>query len=212
MEYESGKYSFAISTMSAQVIESVAVAELYVNLEDWNAVSKEVSLSNTIKKYKRTTAQRTYSEIQKRLRQLTHAELMQLVHGDFVSQRLLILLSICKAYDIIYDFIIEVVRQKFYSYDYILTDSDYYNFFESKKALHPELENISDITYKKIRQRIFTILAQTGLIDNIKSRRILKPVPGKEIETILAADNPVWLGAFLYTDSEISAFKVKYEK
>lgn len=36
---ENNKYSFAFTTMAAQIPETISVAQLYYNLQDWNLVA-----------------------------------------------------------------------------------------------------------------------------------------------------------------------------
>jgi hypothetical protein len=82
--------------------------------------------------------------------------------------------SICKSYSFIIEFIVEVVREKVLVNDYQISDGDYISFYRRKFDLHEEMDSITELTEKKIKQVTFKILEQAGLIDDIKNR-IIQP-------------------------------------
>ena len=121
----------------------------------------------------------------------------------------MILLSLVKAYPYVFDFIVEVLLNKYLLFDRTLLDSDYIRFVNSKSLQHPELENITEITSKKVKQVVFKLLEQVGLITNIKNGIILKPFLSTQVITVILSDDPAFLSAFLYSNEEI---KVLIEK
>lgn len=48
------------------------------------------------------------------------------------------------------------------------------------------------------------------IIDNTKSKNILKPHLSSEVVELILKDNPTYLKAFLYTDYEIEKMKERY--
>lgn len=152
---------------------------------------------------KKATSKRMLQEYRKRLRKLTPKQLELLAEGDLLIQKKIALLSVCKTYDLIRDFVIEVVRDKFLIFDPYLSEGDYLSFIRRKVDLHPELETITDKTHKKIKQVIFLILEQAGIIDNIKSKIIQAQYVEPEILISIIDDNPNWLKIFLMSDRDI---------
>lgn len=151
------------------------------------------------------TNQREFQELIKRYLHLTPEQRILIIELDANSQKHLALLGICKTYSFIRDFIVEVVREKFLSLDYQLTDSDYFSFYNRKMDLHPELETFAESTTKKARQVTWRILEEAGLIDNTKDRMILPQFVHQQVINVIAADNPALLKVLLMTDPEIKA-------
>jgi len=152
------------------------------------------------------TNQREFQELIKRYLQLTPEQRTLIADLDTIGQKQLALLGICKAYPFIRDFIVEVVREKFLSLDYQLTDGDYQSFYNRKLELHPELESFAESTTKKARQVTWRILEEAGLINNTQDRIILPQFVNQRIIKGVAADNPALLKIFLMTDSELKAY------
>ena len=186
-------YSFAFTTMAAQIPETVSVVNLYSNFSDWKLVENSILSGNTINKTKNKTTLKIYQEIRKRISILTSDEIDTLTKANLEEQKFLIFLSIIKTYQIIFDFVFEVLVPKFESFDFYINDSDYNNFIESKISILPELQKVSNLTLKKIKQRIFTILFQVGMIDSIKNKKILKPLVSQNVALVVREDNPIFL-------------------
>lgn len=203
------KYSFSFTGASALITETLVIAEEYHKLSDWNAVQFSLSDNNHLNKVKEGTFKREFSEIKKRLSLLTPDQLQLMIQGSYEDAKSIILLSLVKAYPYVFDFIIEVLLNKYLLFDRTLLDSDYIRFVNSKSLQHPELENITEITSKKVKQVVFKLLEQVGLITNIKNGIILKPFLSTQVITVILSDDPVYLSAFLYSSEEI---KVLIEK
>ncbi len=203
------KYSFSFTGASALISETLVIAKEYHKLNDWNTVQISLSDNNHLNKVKQGTFKREFSEIKKRLSLLTPNQLQLMIHGSYEEAEFMILLSLVKAYPYLFDFIVEVLLNKYLLFDRTLLNSDYTRFVNSKSLQHPELEKITEITSKKVKQVVFKLLEQVGLITNIKNGIILKPFLSSEITRVILDDDPVYLSAFLYSNQEI---KVLIEK
>ena len=89
-------------------------------------------------------------------------------------------------------------------FDYQITQGDYITFYRRKLDLHPEMEKLTDLTEKKIKQVIFKILEQAGIIDNIKKRVIQPQIIDKKVIDVIAIDNPIWLKVLFMSDIDIT--------
>jgi hypothetical protein len=191
------RYDFSFTASSLRLPELLLVARAKVD-------SREIDVLNELGGGKTTTGKRMYAEFQKRLGLLTLEQLELLVNGDLITQKQIALLSTCKPYAFISEFIIEVVREKYLSYDYQITEGDYLRFFRIKADLHEELENITEETKKKIKQVLFKILEQSGLINDIKNRVIQPQILDINLMEVIANDNPNWLKVLLVSDFDIT--------
>ncbi len=205
-------YNLTFVAGAAMVNETVAVAEAYLQSgRDWEATKERVIRENLMEKEKTSTIKRVFILVKQRLEQLTEAELELLVSGNPSTRRLIIIAAICKAHAFIFDFIVEQMRERFYSQHERISHSDFNEFYNEKRFEHPELEAITDKTLAKIRQCLFRILEQTELIDSIKSGMMQRPFLPAKVEEAIAKDDPRLLAAYLYSNNEISNAQSLYE-
>jgi hypothetical protein len=57
-----------------------------------------------------------------------------------------------------------------------------------------------------VKQVVFKLLEQLGLIDDPKTGTIIKPMPGNQVIEVILEDNPSLLAVFLYASDEIKNF------
>ncbi|SNR33858.1 DUF1819 family protein [Lutibacter flavus] len=192
---KTNKYNFSFTGFSLRVNEMTKVAEamnegLPVEMVDFGDGN-------------RNTGQRRLVEIKKRLKKLTDKELHLLIAGDFISQKQIAFLSVCKVHTFIRDFVVEVLREKLLVFDYQITEGDYISFYRRKSELHPEMENLTDRTQSAIRQVTFKILEEAGIIDNTKTKMIQPQLLDANVINTIASDNEQWLKVFFMSDMDI---------
>lgn len=190
------RYDFSFTTSSLMLNGMGLVAEAIVTNAEFDYVS---ILGNG----KTATGKKYYAEINKRLRNLTSEEIELLAKGDLSSQKHLSFLAVCKTYGFIKDFTVDVIRNKLLVYDYQITDADYLSFFRGKMSSHEELEELTDLTQKKIKQVMFKIFEQAGIIDNIRSKTIQPQFLDYKVLETIKRENPDWMKVFLMSDSDI---------
>lgn len=190
------RYDFSFTTSSLMLNGMGLVAQAIIGDKDFDYVS---ILGNG----KTATGKKYYAEMNKRLRNLTSEELSLLAEGDLSTQKHLSFLAVCKTYGFIKDFTVDVLRNKLLVYDYQITDADYLSFFRGKMSSHEELEGLTDLTQKKIKQVMFKIFEQAGIIDNIRSKTIQPQFLDYKVLEIVKRDNPNWLKVFFMSDSDI---------
>lgn len=206
---QNNKYTFSFTGASALIAETLVIAEEYEKLKDWQAVEKSVLEHNLLNKIKQATFKREFSELKKRLILLTPAQLHLMINGSFDEAKAMVLLALLKFYAILKDFIVEVLLNKYLLFDNVLTETDYTRFINSKSSSHPELIAITDNTAKKVKQVMFKLLEQVGLITHAKNGIILKPVLSNEVLVAIILDDPALLSSFLYSSEEIKSLLLK---
>ncbi len=201
------KYSFSFTGASALLAETLIIAEEYVRLQDWEKVKLSVQVNNLINKTKQNTSLRIYHELKKRIELLTNEQLNLLVHGSPDESKAMVLLSLLKAYSFFSDFVIEVIRMKYLLYNNVLIESDYTSFFNAKSLTNNELNVITEKTTYKVKQVLFKMLEQIGLINSAKEGIIIKPfLSDDSIKSIQNDDTSLFAG-FLCSDAEIKSLK-----
>lgn len=206
------KYNFSLTGASALIAETIIIAEEYDSLKDWKSVERSLMKSNSLNKVKQATFKREFSEIKKRLSLLTENQLQLLVQGSLDDAKAIILLSLVKAYSFLKDFIVEVIRNKYLLFDTVISEIDYIKFVNTKSLSHNELNTITEVTAKKVKQVIFKLLEQVGLITQAKNGTILKPILNSKVIDVIIDDDPALLNAFLYSNEEIKGLlkKIKH--
>lgn len=203
------KYNFSLTGASAMITETLIIAKEYESLKDWKLVEQTIKENNLLMKIKESTFKREFVEIKKRLSTLSSTQLSLLINGDLDETKAMIYLSLVKTYVFFLDFINEVVRNKYLMFDYLLTDSDYIKFFNAKSFTHEELNSISEKTAKKVKQVVYKLMEQIGLINNIKNGLIFKPMISNNVLEVILNDNPEYLTVFFYQVEEIKNLQNK---
>lgn len=192
---------------SALITETLVVAEEYLKLSDWTLVKESLVTNNLLNKIKHSTFNREFAEIKKRISNLSQQQIELMVSGDLDETKSMILLSILKSYDFFNDFMVEVLSHKFQLFDRFLEDSDYYRFINYKNINHPELLTITPETASKVKQVIFKILEQLGIITSAKNGTIIKPMLSSKSLEVIVNDDANLLSGFLYSNEEIKNLK-----
>lgn len=189
-------YNFSFTASSLRLKEMVSVAESMKKNEN-------MDYTNDLGRGKVATGKRMYIEFKKRISFLTEEQIDLLINGDLITQKQIAFLSVCKSHLFIRDFVVEVLREKLLVFDYEISEGDYISFYRRKFDVHPEMSKLSEISEKKVRQVIFKILEQAGIIDSIKTK-IIQPqiIDSKTIE-VITQDDSNWLKVLLMSDSNI---------
>lgn len=128
-------------------------------------------------------------ELTQRLKLLTDKQLELLVEGNPTEQKYLLWFAVCKTYELVREFAIEVLHEKYLSRSLAVTDLDYDAFFNRKADWSEDLDQITTSTRKKLRQVMLLMAKEAGLItdDNVINRAMLS---GRLVD-VLKPDAPV---------------------
>ncbi|MBU1821160.1 MAG: DUF1819 family protein, partial [Bacteroidetes bacterium] len=192
------KYRLSFTGASLMLAEMSELARWYLE-HGRESVDKQA----IIKGQKTKTIVTQFREVKLRVDSLTQPQLELLAYGDQVAQKQVALLSVCKVYSFIRDFLVEVVREKALVFNFQITDGEYLTFFRRKQELHPELNEVTENTNAKIRQVLFKILVQTNLIDSVRSKQITPPILDPKVARSVVAEDPEWLKVYLLSDQDM---------
>ena len=186
------KYSMSFTAGSLFCQESLMIAELFLDFRDWNVVRKKVLSENLLQTRTLNTLKRVYREISSRLKTLCEEELILMVKGTPQDQNQLLWLSVCRRYEFISDFAKEVLRERFIAFKSVLQYEDFDVFFNQKAEWHDELDRIAHATRIKVRQIIFKMMREAGLLTDshiinpvVLSAQFLQAIPRRQREDLL---------------------------
>jgi hypothetical protein len=158
------RYIMSFTTGSIFHQESVHLARLYLELGDWNAVREKVIEENLFQSRTQNTLKRFCREVMSRLKTLSSSELSLLTETNHQEQGYLLWIAICRRYLFIAEFAIEILREYFIALKKDVCLQDFDLFYNRKSEWYSELEQIQPSTRKKLRQVLFKILREAGLL------------------------------------------------
>ena len=186
------KYSMSFTTGSLFHHESVRLATLYLEFEDWIMVRDKVLSGNLLQARTLNTSKRVCREIISRLKKLGSRELDLLVDTNHQEQLYLLWIAVCRRYKFIADFAVEVLRERYISFKTDLQHEDFDSFFNRKSEWHLELNEISQATRNKLPQVLFEMLREADLLTTKKtinaamlSAKLIKAIPDQHHQDIL---------------------------
>lgn len=162
----SPRYILSFTGARLQRGESVALAELYREYGDWDRVRREAEGGNILQVRTLSSAKRVARELVFRLQELSPRELELVVSGSRDDQNHLLWVAVCRRYRLIAEFAIDVVRERFLSLGAPLELSDFDAFYFRKADWHEELDQLKPVTRNKLRQVLFGMMRDAGLIND----------------------------------------------
>lgn len=163
------------------------IASRFTQTDDWNVVKKYAFENNILQARTVSTLQRIYGETSSRLQELTTDEIRLLNISQDSDQRYLLWIAICRKYKFIAEFAHEILREKFLSFQSVVSFEDYGTFFNAKADWAPELDSLRQSTKKKLRQVLFKMLREANLLSN--DNRIIPVVYSQRMESIFKEKN-----------------------
>ena len=178
-------YSLSFTTSSLRVQETVKIARLYAEYRDWNSVRDHVIEHNALQQRTTTSSKKLCRELLSRLQLLSDDELGYLVDCPESEAALVVWVAVCRRYEFIRDFVLEVLAERRLNLNKQIEYSDFDVFFSSKLTHHVELDAVSVPTRHKVRQVIFTMLREAGFLSRQNTLKIVTP----EVETLRVLRN-----------------------
>ena len=138
------------------------------NLLKANNILETVSESNFSKKF---------NTINKRLKSLTDNLKKQIVDADLASARFINLYSILCNERFILEFLEEVLKEKYDSYDYYIKESNFSNYMETKSEQSKVIQNWTTEGKRKMLVKVKNFLTEGGFLEKKKDGyKIIKPI------------------------------------
>lgn len=153
---------------------------------------------------KAASRHRTLREIASRLSKLNDAELRFFGETkDRTDQQALLWLAVCREYRFVHEFMMEIVRERFLSLQAELAVENFDTFFARKAEWNDGLAGISPTTRSKLRQVLFRIMREAGIIS--RENIILATYISPQLYRTISEHSPSGLQLFpgLKSDGEV---------
>ena len=167
-------YNAQISAGSLLLNESREIAKILIDQADEAAWHKALVIENVLQKKSPSSAWRMARLIRNRLEVMDRTHWMLVLDRDREVALQAVLVSAINHSQMLKDFLQEVVREHYRTFNRKLTLSDWCNFLEVCENRDQTVAGWSETTKKKLRQVIIRILAEAGYL---KSSRNLQIAP-----------------------------------
>lgn len=161
---DASRYRLSFTAGALLPSEMSELAQAYNRVGDWEGVAKAIRSEAILGYQSAKTAKRIGSELIGRLRELDTQLLDRLRTCIPEERRMVAWVACCRHYSFIREFATEVVREQFLAGSPSVSKADYLSFFERKEAQHPELASVSELTREKLRQVLFRMFADAGIL------------------------------------------------
>lgn len=189
------KYRMSFSVGGLMLNESLVIAEAYQPGESWASARKRLLAKGASSMPKLASQTRALREVYDRIGCLSDAERQYLLDdADRAEQQAILWLAICRTYRFIHEFAVEVINERYQSWRLDLGQEVFDRFLAEKAESEPSLAELSSSTCAKLRQVLFRILRETGLI-SVEGR--IQPIwLSGRIKRLIEGNNPAELKIF----------------
>lgn len=160
-----GRYVLSFTTGGLLARESAILAPLYAKLRDWAQVRDTAVEENLLQTRTRSTSTRRVRETVNRLSVLTSHELEILADLTATERGHVMWAAACRRFEFIGEFAEEVLRERFLTLAGTVSHEDYDSFYRAKALWHAELDDVTELSYKKLRQVLFRMMVEAGLLN-----------------------------------------------
>lgn len=174
--------------------ESRILASEYIRTKDWKIASKSIQNDNKFQYRTMVATKRIIQEIKSRFSYLNREALELIVAGFPNETQQILWLAICKKHNFIFDFVREVIKEKYLIGQFELGNYDFDAFYNRKMLEYPSLEKITDGSRYKLKQVLFKMLREVGILNN--KNFIQAVVPTQRVLRIINDLGPQYLTIF----------------
>jgi len=178
-------YNAEIVAGSLLVPESRKIAELMLSNPDEETWHRALKIDNILQKRSPATAKREAKLIKNRLMHMKQ-EIWEMIYcgsSDLAAQSVLV--CAIKHSRLLGDFMYEVIRDHWLTFDLHISSKDWREFWDSCSQIDPGILEWSEKTYNKLRQVVFRILAEASYLDNTKTLKLLPVIVLPEVRGYL---------------------------
>jgi hypothetical protein len=166
------RYALSFTSGSLLTREALIAVPIYLRERDWSTTRAQIKDENLLQTRVVRSNVRLLGALIPRLQVLTDAELQIVADGTSTERGHLMWAAACRQYDLIGEFAEEVLRERFLTLAGEVTYEEFDSFYRSKAIWHDELDAITDTSYKKVRQVVFKMMVEAGLLTK---RGVIEP-------------------------------------
>lgn len=179
------KYSAAMTHKVFAYIESKKMAEMIVAGKSKEEIFVEVEEENLFSLRNINRLKNTISYVYERLDSLPQEVLEIMASSDIEVGKILLLIGIMKTDVLFGEFVYEVYRMKRILGEWQIENRDMNDFFDEKANQSEVIAGWSEATIKKLKSCYIKNLAESGLIEDVRSKKIKGIILSSKVEKML---------------------------
>ena len=160
------RYSLSFTSGDLLQNEADIVVPLFLSEGDWKLVRAKLEEENLLQTRTLASSKRRSREITERLKVLSEEELELLATGSSAERGHLLWVAACRRYQLIGEFAEEVLRERFLTMANTLEYADFDTFLRGKAMWHTEIDELTDLTTRKLRSNLFRMMVASGLLSD----------------------------------------------
>lgn len=193
------RYALSFTSGGLLMREAAVLVPLYFSECDWSDVRTIAVERNVMQARTSASSVRVIRETIQRISVLIEPEISLLADASPSEQQTLMWAAACRRYRLIAEFAEEVVRERFLLMTPSLGLEDFDRFLIGKSLWHTELDELKPSTSMKLRQNVFRMLHEAGLLADNGS--IIPAVMSERVIEMLNRRTPSDLRYFPTTTS-----------
>lgn len=158
------RYALSFTSGTLLASEAAVVAPIYLRERDWKSTRALAQTENVLGTRVARSNTRTLGALVPRLQLLSDHELEIVADGTSTERGHLMWTAACRKYTLIGEFAEEVLRERFLTLAGTVSYEDYDSFYRAKAMWHDELDNVTGSSYQKLRQVLFKMMVEAGLL------------------------------------------------
>lgn len=174
--------------------ESLTFANAYLRTKNWKIASENVQNENLFQYRTMVATKRTLQELKSRFSYLNDDAIQLMVSGFSNETQQILWFAICQKHKFIFDFVKEVIKEKYFMSQFQLENYDFDAFYNRKMLEYPSLEKITDGSRYKLKQVLFKMLREVGMLNN--QNFIQAVIPTQRVLQIINNIAPQYLAIF----------------
>lgn len=198
------RYQLSFTTGGLFRQEAIVVAECFLKSHDWVQARQEVEADNLLQVRTGAAARRLSREIIARLQQLDGEEFSFLIDANLQEGSGLLWVAACRRFALIREFAREVLRERALLLQWRLGLHDFDSFLDARAVWHPELRGLAVSTRRKLRQNLFRMMREAGLLSDQLEIQLAMLSP--RLAQALARRGPEQFLVFPVTDQQIQGW------
>lgn len=158
------RYALSFTSGTLLASEAAVVSPIYLRERDWKTTRALAQTENLLGTRVARSNTRTLGALVPRLQLLSDDELEIVAEGTSTERGHLMWTAACRKYALIGEFAEEVLRERFLTLAGTVSYEDYDSFYRAKAMWHDELDDVTGSSYQKLRQVLFKMLVEAGLL------------------------------------------------
>ncbi|WP_271628815.1 DUF1819 family protein [Caldicellulosiruptor sp. DIB 104C] len=179
------KYTATLTSDAFLYYELKRVLKLKVQGISDEQIRKKVMEENLFQYKSKRSLRRLLSSVMRRVKVLDDYLINMVVNDPMETGKLVNLYAIMKTSRLFYEFMNEVVREKFEYNDMVLEKKDVNLFFRHKAEQSEIVAKWTDNTISKLKQVILKILTDAGVLESPKTGKLNKIIMPVELKSHL---------------------------